>query len=136
MQSSLLLVEVQLANSRYPNQGRVEIKINGQWGTICDQDWDQNDASVICHQLGFEDSVRALGGAAFGEGKGPIHYTEVRCRGHELNIASCKYSEHQTSCNHGDDAGVICYHDDYPKTIVTPTQKPSRKYYDLFTALM
>ena len=47
---------LQLAGGQSSNEGRVEICINGVWGTVCDGGWDSSDATVVCRQLGFPGS--------------------------------------------------------------------------------
>lgn len=34
-------------------EGSIEVCLDGSWGTICHEDWDNNDARVVCSQLGY-----------------------------------------------------------------------------------
>ena len=44
---------VRLAGSNYTNRGRIEICINNEWGTVCDDRFGSSDARVVCRQLGY-----------------------------------------------------------------------------------
>ena len=50
-----------LVGGRSSNKGRVEICINGVWGTVCHSSWSSKDARVVCRQLGFPVGVSGSG---------------------------------------------------------------------------
>ena len=45
--------QVRLAGSGYSTIGRIEVCMAGTWGTVCSDNFDQNDANVICTHLGY-----------------------------------------------------------------------------------
>uniref|UniRef100_A0A8C0KN27 Macrophage receptor with collagenous structure n=1 Tax=Canis lupus dingo TaxID=286419 RepID=A0A8C0KN27_CANLU len=98
------LVNVRIVGTR--TRGRAEVYYNGVWGTICDDDWDNSDATVFCRMLGY-----SRGTALFSmpPGTGTIWLDNVACQGTEGSLWSCnKSSWGSHNCNHSEDAGVEC----------------------------
>ncbi len=50
--------DVRLVGGSTANEGRVELCYDNQWSTVCDDGWDNIDASVACRQAGFSSSSK------------------------------------------------------------------------------
>ncbi|XP_072048550.1 scavenger receptor cysteine-rich domain-containing protein DMBT1-like [Amphiura filiformis] len=106
-----LSVQIELVGGNNANEGRVEVRFNHIWGTICNNAWDNNDANVVCRQLGLPyGGAEATGVAIFGQGSGPIWLDDVECLGSESSLANCSHAAwgYHSDCTHAMDAGVIC----------------------------
>eukprot|EP00118_Oscarella_pearsei_P005133 m.23111 g.23111 ORF g.23111 m.23111 type:complete len:385 (+) comp28441_c0_seq2:1239-2393(+) len=108
--SSTFHIPVRLASSTLQLPfGRVEVLYNGEWGTVCSDDWGIADARVVCKQLGYPDAYNAKTAAYFGAGRGTIWMDDVRCNGDEEFLKDCSLRElGEENCDHHEDAGVVC----------------------------
>ena len=83
----------------------------GSWGTVCDDEFDNREASVICKMFGYPYGL-ARSRAFFGRGTGHIFMDDINCIGNEMSIFDCPYrgwSRH--NCEHTEDSGVECSND-------------------------
>ena len=97
-------------------EGRLEIYYDGAWGTICDDNWNGQEADVACRALGFVASVEDADryrAAYFGPGSEDqeIVLDDLNCRGDESGLLECP-SNHPAprvhNCKHKEDVGLRC----------------------------
>ena len=118
------------------SRGRVEICLNGVYGTVCDNTWENKAASVSCGQLGFSRygefivgstvecydvfNINALiltgaiavqsGPDSFRENFLPTLVASINCTGTESTLLECDSTttNEDSECGSHRDAGVVC----------------------------
>ena len=89
----------------------MEVYINGQWGTVCDDQWNLADGVVACQQLGYGTVYDTIQQHPFGSNEDlPILVDELACRGTEYRIQDCnaRFGTTSHNCDRSEDAGLIC----------------------------
>ncbi|KAG7234926.1 hypothetical protein INR49_003566 [Caranx melampygus] len=91
--------------------GRLEVKSsqsNQRWSSVCEDDFDQQDAEVVCRELGCG-APSVLQGAPYGAVEAPLWTKEFQCGGHESALLDCRSSgSTRTSCSPGKAVGLTC----------------------------
>ena len=104
--------ELRLVDGTSEKEGRVEIFHSGVWGSVCDTQWSLVQASIVCHQLGYNHAVAAYKGSLFGIGSGVVMMDNVDCTGDESRLADCAFSGwgnvNQYCTLHTQDVSVEC----------------------------
>ncbi|XP_017049593.1 uncharacterized protein LOC108093796 isoform X3 [Drosophila ficusphila] len=101
-------VQYRLEGGRNTNEGRLEVKYHGVWGSVCDDDFNLKTAQVACNSMGFFGPAK-IEKNIFGIGNGPIWLDQVMCFGNESSIDKCSHwnwGEH--NCNHTEDVALHC----------------------------
>ncbi|KAI9540713.1 hypothetical protein NQZ68_038384, partial [Dissostichus eleginoides] len=101
---------VRLLNGTSLCSGRLEVKSNPSnpsWSSVCEADFDQQDAQVVCRQLGCG-APSVLQGALYGEGEAPMWTKEFQCGGHESALLDCSSASERNTCSPGRAVGLTC----------------------------
>ncbi|XP_016973149.1 uncharacterized protein LOC108040261 isoform X2 [Drosophila rhopaloa] len=101
-------IQYRLEGGRGSNEGRLEVKYHGVWGSVCDDDFNQKSAQVACNSMGFYGPAK-IEKNIFGIGNGPIWLDQVMCFGNETSLENCNHwnwGEH--NCNHTEDVALHC----------------------------
>ncbi|XP_055770101.1 scavenger receptor cysteine-rich type 1 protein M130-like [Salvelinus fontinalis] len=88
--------------------GRVEVKSNQSWASVCEADFDRQDAEVVCGELGCG-APAALQGGLYGGGEGQTWDKEFQCKGKESLLLDCDTSDRENNtCLPGNAVGLTC----------------------------
>ncbi|XP_051745846.1 deleted in malignant brain tumors 1 protein-like isoform X2 [Ctenopharyngodon idella] len=87
--------------------GRLEVPHGNTWMSVCAAAFDQQDAEVVCRELGCGAPVQVLREDAFGKGDAQMWTQETQCRGNEYQFALCPTSPSH-KCSHDNDVSVVC----------------------------
>ena len=58
--------------------GRVEVKYNNTWGTVCDNMFNFNEADVICNMLNYTRATCIVANARMGRGSGEFYLLSLK----------------------------------------------------------
>ncbi|TDG97665.1 hypothetical protein EPR50_G00210220 [Perca flavescens] len=105
------LVFVRLVNGTSLCSGRLEVNTNQstqRWSSVCEDDFDQQDAEVVCRELGCG-APSVLQGVLYGEVEAPMRTKEFQCRGNESALLDCRSSgSDRNTCSPGKAVGLTC----------------------------
>ena len=99
---------MRLAGTEHSGVGRVELYRDDQWGTVCDANFTQEEAKLVCNSIGRADSEANWNHAFHGGGTGSVKMANLDCLGTEATIFDCGYTNDTAACSHSNDITVRC----------------------------
>ncbi|XP_006826010.1 uncharacterized protein LOC102805966 [Saccoglossus kowalevskii] len=99
------LASIRLVDGGGLHQGRLEININGKWGTVSKDTWEQAETDVACRHLGFSGGTLSTSPP----GTGNMWIDDIDCTGTEATLFECiNLSIGQDDYDHTRDVGLEC----------------------------
>ena len=111
-------------------KGRLEVWRGGEWGTVCDDGFEDDDARVVCKTLGLAGGEKFSSWSGYGvgaidsnsvaserelgvAGSGRIWLESIDCKGTESSLFYCPRVANTTNwgkhdCQHQEDVFVTC----------------------------
>ena len=115
---------IRLTGGSAPNRGILEIYVNGQWGTVCDDSFGEQETYVACKQLGYYGHGVHYTNRQSGTSSAPIWMDDVYCPMSNKwrtisRLADCQttssalsfktgYHWGKHNCGHGEDVEIVC----------------------------
>ena len=98
-------------SDRNYTQGVIEVSHNGAWGAICDTNFNNNNAYVLCRMMGYESGAyNATYKQSNVSKSNNIWLDELQCNGTETDVEQCLHRGWGVhNCTHADDVSVRCY---------------------------
>ena len=108
---------VRLVGGPTTKEGRLQVNINGEWGSVCDFGWTIESAAIACHQMGLvlnpEDWRLERNEVPAADESEQILMSNVRCQELDTDIRKCKMAEGfgdlVNSCSHEYNVGLRCH---------------------------
>ena len=105
------LENIRLTGGSTSYEGRIEVFLDGQWGTVCStEEITTAEAATLCISLGFGPPQSVVSGALYGDSADvPILVDSLVCQGAKDHFTECRVSRNKgLSCTHDNDIGIIC----------------------------
>lgn len=117
------------------NYGRLEIRLAGEWGTICNMGNNAHSATVVCKDLGYKGGnwestdksptfcENVKGKSYCGASQSKVHFSNVDCSFNDYTFDKCnKYYADRQKCDHSKDSVIHCYNENYENAKQIPNK--------------